>query len=240
MGCEALLCLIKPFLIALLFIFFFFVCLLKPQSWAVLSFFQPNFPPQKRAPLNHYIQNISKQVIDRCCSHCHPHPKKAAPQPSAQPKPAGLLCNPSLEWAACPHLQHLPSPFLQELLLKSLIPCSGCCLRLFWLQIPATLTRQNPAATFSSAWGSLCRYSWPLCARPAQSLWLLPLSTFAKHLLLLLGCWQAPSSGAKALLMAHSGKCLTPSNFYTAQHDTNHPEFIPGGSVLNANTLRGR
>lgn len=66
-----------------------------------------------------------------------------------------------------------------------------------------------------------------------------------KHLcktppLLRLGCWEVPHSGDKALLTAHSGKGFTQSNFCTAQHDTNHREFIRGGLVRNGNTPRGR
>lgn len=76
MGCEALLCLIKPFLIALLF------CLLSkaselssPSSNPVSSLFRKGGKPFLVSQTQTILfQNLFKQVIHRHCSLCHPHP----------------------------------------------------------------------------------------------------------------------------------------------------------------------
>lgn len=182
MGCEALLCLMKPFLIALLF-----SCLLSKASELSSALLLPTkFPPCSEKGektfsgfpnSNHCIskslQTGDSQTLQSLPSSptwagegWNPREQHPNPQQSSEPKPPGLeeilhggqltKNQPVFTSRTCSHLQDLFSPaFLQELLLQSLIPCSDQWLRLFWLQIPAILTRAKPANPFSSAWGSL-------------------------------------------------------------------------------------
>lgn len=158
MGCEALLCPIKPFPIALL-------CSCLPAKASELSRALLPTEFQKRGSLNHCIS----EYLHRGDSHtlqslpssstwagqgCNPTKLHPNPQPWSEPKPPNSAN--SSRWAgmsslfspAGPAFPIPPGAASPHSLLRLL-------LRLFWFQIPAVLTGENSPNTFSSPWGSL-------------------------------------------------------------------------------------
>lgn len=97
MGYEALLYLIKPFLIALLF-----SCLASKASELSSALLLPTkFAPSSKQgttqPL--YCKKPFKQVFHRHCSHCHPHPQGQGRAVTPQ------SCTPTLSKGQCPNHQ---------------------------------------------------------------------------------------------------------------------------------------
>lgn len=180
------------------------------------------------------FQNLFKQVIHRHCSLCHPQPTWAGkgwnpiklhpnPHKAPSPNPQGCSGN-SSRWqlSSSPARTSLfapPGPVFTCISAEAAAASPHSPLRPLAETLLAPDSCNAAQGKASRALGAGCEDA----AELYQQVQLTPCDSCSLQntSLLLWGRWGVPSSGDKALLMAHSRKCCTQSNFYPAQTTQN-------------------